>query len=255
MKSKDSSILKVDEKGLLKTVENALNFDVPNIVHNTLIELTQGISGIIKSSPKDGLVTLANLAQRVASGQKLSAFKAEWEALKDKGQLSKDYEKSRQAQYCLLELLNFLDEDLPDEERFVLLKKIFLVSASEKIYDRNSIKPQQLMKLARTLSSTEVLILIACYDISKNPPQNESGNSLTSDHDWFSHVATVSKLDFLEIVANCEEHLMERRLITPRDGVDKRVRTTPHYRLTDLGYELMNYISYYDKFDLEKSKK
>ena len=64
-------------------------------------------------------------------------------------------------------ILRFLDKDSPDEVRFKILKQIFLVAASEEISDRDSFLPLQFMKIARSLTDGEVILLTTIWRISK----------------------------------------------------------------------------------------
>ena len=83
------------------------------------------------------------------------------------GKIKDEYQFSEQAQACLEEILDFLDNDSPDEIRFTVLKKVFMVAATETISDRDSLLPQQYMRLCRGLPSGEILILSTAYKMCK----------------------------------------------------------------------------------------
>jgi len=179
-------------------------------------------------------------------GQFLSAFLEEWNRYREKGKVKDDYQFSEQHYVCLQELLDFLENDSPDEVRFKVLQQIFLVAASEEVSDRNSFLPQQFMKIARTLSDGEVILLSTVWNIL------QSGN-IEFDQDnsadrWLNEVTAASSLEHQELVEIYEQRLMDKKLLTPRLYSDKSgVNVNPHYRLSPLGIKLCEYIRAYEE--------
>lgn len=242
---------------IIKKTSELLNMEVPEIIRVTMKSTAEGLTGITKSEPKDLLTSLGNIAQRIIAGQQLDSVLVEWEKLKEKGKIKNDYASCIQAKYTLLELLRFLDgdSDIPDEDRFQILKKIMLIAATEEKYDRNSVKPLQFMKLVKTLSSGDILVMLTCHHFVNNPPQLPiSDNTIhVPTNSWREVIAEKSGLGSVELVANFEDHLMEKRVLNGYSTSDKSgVRITPYFRLSSLGYEICEYISLYDKFETGK---
>lgn len=232
---------------LATRVRDIMDMEVPEIIEKTTKSAVETLTGLVKSNPQYLLVSLGSIAQRIIAGQKLDSVRIEWEKLKEKGKIKNDYARSLQAKYTLLELLKFLEGEMPDEDRFQALKKILLVAATEEKSDRNSIKPQQFMQLIKSLSSGCVLVLVTTYKLCKAPPFHGDGNGTGYEHDWLEAIANNSGLGQLELVANFEDILMQKRLITPRvykDGSGVKLR--PYFRLTNLAYEICQFIEHYD---------
>ena len=85
----------------------------------------------------------------------------------EEGSIKDDYQATEQHAECLQELLDFLDQESPDQFRFDALKKILLISATEEHSSRDSVLPQQYMKIVRELGSLELLVIITTYALAK----------------------------------------------------------------------------------------
>jgi hypothetical protein len=223
-----------------------LKQDTKNIITNTLAGLIQGLTGVATSSKKELILSVSHTFQKMRGGHFLSVLLEEWNKYKEKGKVKDDYQFTEQHKVCLSELLEFLDKDSPDELRFKVLKQIFLVAASEKISDRNSYLPQQFMKLARSLSDGEVLLLTTIWRIANNHPGKYEEHYGASR--WIEEVTNASGLKHRELVEIHEKELMDKRLLTPRLHSDNSgVKVNPHYRLSSLGYELCRFINNYEE--------
>ena len=178
-------------------------------------------------------------------GQFLSTFAEEWNQYRAKGKVEDDYEFSEQHHVCLQELLEFLDKDSPDETRFKILKQIFLVAASEEVSDRDSLLPQQYMKIARKLSSAEIVLLTTIWIMDCDEDINH--NKRYSAAEWLKEVTIASGLEHIELVETNEQELMDKKLLTPRThGDGSGVNIKPHFRLSSLGYKLCEFIQVYE---------
>jgi hypothetical protein len=141
--------------------------------------------------------------------------------------------------------LNFLDKDAPDERRFSILKKIFIVAATEKVTKRESVLPQEYMKICRGLSAGEIIVLNTAYRRYKTISPNEDTSK--SALDWITTIANVSDLHYTELVETYEQTLMKKHLLSSRQFSDgSGVKVTPYYRLTELAYDICQYIENYD---------
>lgn len=216
-----------------------------DIIDSTIIAVAEGITGIAASDKEQWFLSIGHLLQRIRSGRFLQTLKEEWEDYREQGRVEDDYLLTDQHQECLQELLDFLDQDSPDEIRFTVLMKIFLTSATESISDRNSVLPQQYMKVSRSLSSGEVLILFAAYEIVKNNKNIDSGMSASV---WLADIAKVSGLKYPELVETYETDLIEKNLLTPRTYNDRSgVSVGEHFRLTSLAWDLCQFLEEYDR--------
>lgn len=224
--------------------EKRLPVKAKDLLEKTYRGLVEGLGGLAASDRKDISLSLSHLLQRLRGAGFLEAVKHEWNELRKKGRIKDDYVESDQHLSCLHELLDALDTEIVDKTRFDILKKVFLVAASEKRSTRDEVLPQQLMKLARSLSSGEILVLEATYRIAKSGSVKEE---LSSAGEWLETVAKESGLKFSHLVELHEETLMRKYLITARRYSDRSgVILDKNCRLTQFAMELCEFIASYD---------
>ncbi len=218
--------------------------DTSNLLNETIKALAEGATGIASSERKDLVLSIGHLFQKIRSGRFLETLKVEWDEYRKKGRIKNDYTKSEQHMSCIQEMLDFLDEDSPDQLRFDFLKKIFLAASSEQVTSRDSYLPQQIMKICRQLSSGEILVLSATHKLSvdKNyPPTRKSV-------DWLSYIAEISGLKHSELVELHERDLIKKNLISDRSiGDNTAVNAGNNYRLTPLAFDVFKFIQNYDE--------
>jgi hypothetical protein len=217
--------------------------DTGDIISDTLVCLAEGLTGIAASERKELAFSVGHIFQSLRKGQFLSRFLEEWNAYREKGRIKEDYPKTEQHQSCLQEFLASLDQDCPDEIRFQILKKIFLVAATEKASDRNSLLPYQFLRLCREMTSGEIIVLQAAYNLANKQGITKSGNASM----WLRMIADESGLVHTSLVEIYEEKLMKKYLLTNRVYADRSgVAIEPHFRLTELAYGFCEYIAHYD---------
>lgn len=142
-------------------------------------------------------------------------------------------------------MLDFLDNDIPDELRFDVMKKIFFVSASEKIHDRDNPLPVMYIRICRKLSSGAIMVLSTVFYYANNPEYWDAKS--ISAGDWLNKIGEKSSLVYPDLVKIYEKELMNMNLITPRVYSDgSGVHLGEHFRLTRFGYDLCSYIDAYD---------
>lgn len=217
-----------------------------NVVVNALSALAEGLTGIATSSKNDLILSISHTFQKMRGGRFLSSFLEEWNRYREKGKVKEDYQYSEQHHVCLQELLEFLDKDSPDEIRFKIMKQIFLVAASEEMSNRDSFLPQEFMKIARSLTDGEVLLLTSIWNIASTH-EGKYDNHYSASR-WIEEVTDASGMKHKALVEIHEQGLMDKRLISPRQLGDRSgVIVEPYYRLTDLGYDFCRYISQYEE--------
>jgi hypothetical protein len=221
--------------------------ETSGVIRNALQNLDKALTGIVASDKKDLFLSLGYIFQRTRNGEFLKGFGDEWDKYVKKGRINADYIKSSQHRECLQELLDFLDNDSADAVRFNAIKQILLNAATEQRSNRDDILPQQLMRLARRLTSGDVLLLSSVYEISKTHFDMETiGGSATG---WIKHVASNSPLRFPALVELHEESLMKHNLISGREHSDRSGidRHSKHFRLTGLGLELCKFMTEWEE--------
>ena len=214
-----------------------IDFNTSNVIMDTISSLTEGVTGIATSSKNDLILSVSHIFQRIRSGHFLSQLLEEWENYKEKGKVKEDYQYTEQHKACLQELLDFIDKDSPDDVRFKLLKKIFLISATETASDRNSIIPQQFMKIARSLSSGEVVLLKAFSKLGKDHNYNFVERDDISPKSYLDE----SGLGYQELFDIYYEDLRKKGFLPNRE------RVKDNYWLTGLGVAFCSFIENYDE--------
>lgn len=222
--------------------------DTGEVIKKTLTSLAEGITGIAASERKDLALSVGHIFQALRKGQFLSQLSEEWDSYREKGRIKDDYIDTEQHKSCLQELLDFLDNDSPDEIRFEVMKKVFLVAATETDSDRNSLLPYQFLRLCRGMSSGEVIVLNTTYRIAKS----DQIPNVSGANQWLDAIAKESGLCHTSLVEIYEEELIKKHLIYGRLYSDRSgVAVGQHFRLTSLGLELCDYIASYDNASKE----
>lgn len=223
--------------------------DTKNVIIETLTCLTEGLTGIAASERKELAFSVGHIFQSLRKGQFLSKLLDEWNSYREKGRIKEDYIGTEQHQACLQELLASLDKDCPDEFKFQTLKKIFLVAATEKDSDRNSLLPYQYLRLCSEMTSGEILVLHTTYELAQNK-NVQKDNSLAASSAWLRRIADNSGLVHTSLVEIYEEKLMKKYLLTGRVHPDRSaVAIEPHFRLTELAYDFCKFIANYEQAD------
>ena len=168
--------------------------ETSDILDDTALSILEGLTGIAASKKEALILSAGYIFQGLRKGQFLNILLKEWKNYKEKGRIKDDYQYTEQHKTCLQELLDFLDKNLPDEIAFSFLKKIFLVAATESISDRESILPQQYLRICRNLSSGAILVLIRTYKIAKE--QKSGLHQLGSARIWLKELAHETALNY-----------------------------------------------------------
>jgi len=225
-----------------------LRKDTSSVFRDSILDIIKGITGITASNRKEIIFSISRIFQGLVGAQRLSVVWEEWDRFKKKGCIKEDYQDTEQHKDCLLELLQFLEKDLPDKVRFSVLKQIFLVAATEKIYNRDSSLPLQFMQICKKLSTGEILTLQAVYNIYKSGGWDKKRPDERIAK-FRNQIAKVSELKFPELVGIYETNLMDKALLTERAFGAPQTSSAigEYYRLTSLGYELCRFIEVYSE--------
>ena len=219
--------------------------DTSSVIERAILQIAEGSTGAIPSQRSDYFLSLGYVLQRHRSRECLQTLQEEWEVYRAKGLIEDDYIQSEQHKECLQEMLDFLDRDSPDETRFAVLKKILLTAATEEISTRESVLPQQYMRVCRGLTSGEILVLLTTYTTAESSALPEDHTSAAR---WLEIVAERSGLKHPELVEIHERSLIEKNLLTPRKYPDHSGIDPGHsFRLTNLASDICKFIEVYER--------
>lgn len=220
--------------------------DSGKLLDLTLTGLVQAVAGIAASEKKDWALSISYLTQRMRGRKFLSQLHEEIRKYQAIGAIKEDYLATEQSYACLQEILDSIDRDSPDQIRVTAMQRVFIAAALEKLSDRNSVLPAQLMRICRSLASGEVLVLSHAYEIFRENDNNPSKADPIGNHSnrWREEIAKRSSLMLRELVQIHEEHLVAKQLLSGFTYPDKSgFHMLKHQRLTPLGYELCRFIS------------
>lgn len=217
------------------------------VMRRSVDDLVEGLTGLAASEKREYALSLGHLFQSLTKGSFLNTLRYEWDKYRKAGKIEDDYLRSEQHRANFQEMLDFLDNDSPDETRFGFLKKIFLSIATEENDNRDGVLPQQIMKIARTLTAGEILILAANSKLVKEGIWRKERDSYSSTDHWLRITGVESKLQYKALVEVHEQTLIEKKLLTPRRYSDNSGMVVgENYRLTDLAMELLKYVEGYE---------
>lgn len=228
-----------------------LNPEMPKTVSELFRQIT-AVSSQTLAQPQNLIPSLARIAQRIVSMGLYEAVSQEWEQFVEKGSVKDRF--SPTLKYCVLELLNFLEDEMPDEKRFQLMKKILFVTGSGMAAEQEKRMAHTYIKIVKILSPEEILIMNAIYNILKNEPSkiddlkntNNGRNSVFPDN-WLELIATESGLRYKELILLQEQKLVDKQMILSRVSRGEMIQVNNNFRLTSLGKGIWDYISKYDK--------
>ncbi len=223
--------------------------DSVDYLKDTFQTLTEFLTGFASADKKDWALSIGYLLQRVRGGNFMDQLIQEVQKYKENGKIKEDYLKTEQSITCLQEILDFIDKDSPDNIRFEAIKDLYLTICAETLSNRDDILPHQLLRICRKLSSAELSILFATYDVTLNEnwKEEETKNMQSRGcglvRDWIKYMISKSGLKFQELVVLNEESLIQQKLLTRRDAPEgSGFIYSEYYRLTSLGYHLCQFI-------------
>lgn len=163
---------------------------------------------------------------------------------------NKDFSTEKPA-LIFTDLCKVIDDGKIDEERFKAMKSIFFYSVSKEATEKTEKDAYEMMQITKELSSMEVLILRANFNMVIGTAKSHTGKNANKRTNargaWFITIANELGYDFPEIVGRHEKHLMELKLISEIDNPARNAMIpTDYFRLTTLGYKLCEFITKYD---------
>jgi len=155
-----------------------------------------------------------------------------------------------------IDLLKIINEGKIEEERFIAMKSIFFSGISKNSTQHDEILAYEFLQTTKKLSSTEILILKANFEIaqgniSKAVPKEQMKNGESHRSTWQRIIAKqMGYGDLYSIVAKYELNLESLGLISHRqekDGLQGSFEPTgKNFRLTEMGYKFCEFMTKYE---------
>lgn len=226
-----------------------------NVFTKCIKHILDGATGIAAANREKWTLSIGHILQSAIAGKFLSTIKDEYQQYSEDGRIKDNYEQTEQNRTCLKELLEYLEQGIPNERILEVLKRIFLIAATEKHSTRKDYLPQEYMKIATGLTSGEILLLESAYRITKTAIDSQEQNNLTCE-EWSRKVAENSSLQHVDLVYRdiqslCKKHMTSQTL-TANDFQSRKL-PVPYYGLTELGYKFCEYINHYEGEETEEA--
>lgn len=209
-------------------------------------KIAEALTGILASDKSDLILSAGKIIQATLKFKLLKQLGRELDGYVEEGKIKEDYFASSNNQASLSELLKFIDEEVPDEDRFNAMKAIFMKSVRVDAGAKEELLAYEYMLICKQLSSSEISILKANLEIVTGKwvatiPPDSLGNA---NRDlWFANVARQIGHEIPSLVERHEEHLMSLKLISGTAYSDRSaILKTPYYRLTELGKRFCEYV-------------
>lgn len=226
---------------------NAIQRRTTDILRDTACEIASALSALA-SNPGEGVLSAGRIFQGWVKRRGVEQLWKELDSLIKKGKIKDDYDKTPQFKDCLLELLRFLDNDCPDEVRFQTLKKIFLVAATETVSDRKSFLPYEYMKMCRSMSSGEILVMQTAYSLHIEK-QTVSFSDPHFEYNWINSIRNKGGFQHMEIVDIYKKRLIDKEILQLAQDHPAQLSKNSSNGLTSLGLALCKYIESYKEDD------
>lgn len=215
--------------------------------------MTAALASIVASGRSELIFATGRIVQAAYKKRLIEQVVEEIQVLVNNGKLNEDYAESPLGYQSLLELIEFIDSEAPDEDRLRAMKAMFVGVNTKGAAEHRQALMYQLMKLSRKLSGSQIRLLAAIYDASRSGHYPVSG--ITAATSWLTDMASRLGHGLSSLIELDEESLLKNKLITPRTHADASGIDTQNARLTDLGLKFCEALKNYDRLGDEPKEK
>lgn len=158
-------------------------------------------------------------------------------------EIKEDYTNSEIGLKSLVELLKYIDSEIPEEDRLEAIKKMFYFVNKVGVEEKEQMVNYELFKISTRLNSSQLLILKVSYEQYQIQAKEGKGGGNGNTEVWSTNVANWIGHEIPSLVANEEKVLVDNGLIKPSSGADNKYVNLNQARLTKLG------ITFYEKLN------
>jgi hypothetical protein len=200
------------------------------------IKIAEAITGALAMGKSEAILVGGRIMQGVLKGNAMKQFTREIKNLIEKGKIKEDYVETKYGFRSLSELLEFIDSEIPDENRLSAVKILFYSIVSADVNEGEQIQNYQIFQIAKRLTSTQFLILKIAYDMKKEGIYDSASESANG---WLSKVSERIGHNIPSLIERDEEILIKEKLISDRALGDRSgILKKQDARLTDLGLKI-----------------
>jgi hypothetical protein len=223
---------------------------VQEFLREPLGTIAAAVTGVLATGRSEFALTGGRILQAALKGKLYEQVGKEIDKLVEKGKLKEDYASDPLGFKSLLDLLEFIDSEVPDEDRLRAAKAMFCGVNAPNRNETERLVMYQFLKLSRNLSGSQIRTLAVIYEIRSTW---QAGQLLTA-HKWLSDVAARMGHNLSSLTELDESALIQYKLVSERTMSDKSGVQAVNGRLTDLGLKFCEAVQNYDKMKEELEK-
>ncbi len=232
------------KSNILTKLEN--KEEIQEFLDKPTLSIAEALTGLLADNgliPKSYILSAGRIVQGAIKGKLLTQLGLELSEYRKKGRIKEDYFASHKNQVTLLELLEFIDTEIPDEEIFNAVKSIFFASVSTDSNVQKEEVAYQLLLLCKKLNSMEILIIKTCYEVYLGK-HIDINTGINSYGEWVNAISEKIGYELPELVSSSDDKLVNLGLLSSRSYSDKSgINPSKEFRLTKLGIKLCNFIT------------
>ena len=206
-----------------------------------LMTIAEAVTGALALGYSDAILVGGRLVQATLKGKLLKQVAREIQDLIEKGRIKEDYANSKYGFKSLVELLEFIDSEVPDEDRLQAVKAMFVAVNAVDAKEGEELVNYQLLQISKKLSGGQILVLKATCDMEKEKAYH--GMGVAAD-EWLRRIASRLGHKLTALVEQDESALISSGMITDRTHSDRSGIRDPN-RLTDLGIRFCDVLVQY----------
>jgi hypothetical protein len=212
-------------------------------LQNPLAVIAQATVEFFSRGPKALVGPGVRVVQGALKGNLFKQLAMEVEDLRKKGEIDDNFGERKYGFQSWVELLSIIDEETPDEDRLEALKAMFYSINKVNATDAEQILGYQLFRIAKKLTSNELLVLKAVYELRNEGKTGRTGYG--PFRDWAQAVSGHLGHSLISLIEHAEKALVENQLLTDRSHGDRGAIYWQNWRLTDLGLRFCENIERY----------
>lgn len=207
------------------------------------IKVAEAITGAIAQGWSGLAVSGCRIVQGAIKGKMMQQFGIELKKLVESGKIKEDYVDSKYGFKTLADILAFIDNEAPDEDRFQAVKAVFCHINSIHALNSEELLNYQILQIVMKLTSSQILLLKNCYDLYLKHKEDNQYPFTSDTAQWLAKMAELLGHNIIELIDADDKVLIDYSLLTRRNYSDRSGVSVHNARLTGLGIKLCKYIS------------
>ena len=186
-------------------------------------------------------VASGHILQAALKGRGWKQVLEEVHKLQKKGKIRSDFADQKNGLESLAEVLQFIDEETPDEDRLRAVKAMLVALNASESKAGDEILNYRLLKIAKKVTATQVAILAVCFNNRGVAMGNANPLPMTA---WRQTVAGKLGNGWLGLVESEEPGLSEMGLMAGAEA-QGWMQQPLNWGLTDLGIRFCQHLEAY----------